>query len=859
MEELAKIFENANSDETETRNEAMEIIYSNINSMSIDFLHTSMLILKNESLDYTIRAAASLYISRFLAPERKRTRDLEKCFKNIDPGFFEEFETSIIEVLFSDTATIRNECIHIMGLLLYLRKELITEKITSILSNFDSENEEEVFLSAKMFDDIINHPFIDKIAEIQEVKDILIASHESIIKIIGQDYASGVYSIELRKLAADALNASLTNLPLFSSEKGPVESIFAAMPASFIVPDVSLFTTLHQIMFKICVNNYQNYPEFIGTVNEYLSNDFAIEGSDYLETVLTFLDELTDYEQKNIKPQEGQEYLSIELFDTIFPNIINFIPRGLVDMNNSLYKLSFDILEKLLMHNADKIGSIITSQIVEHFEADDNETIFNVITLMALLGRYKEKDVECKIYTFLVSNLGYISSHVNSTDEPMIAKAGLWCLSEIFKKYPEIVKNDIDIMEFLNIIKVDEVMDPILLFFYIEMVGSICSTFSPKTPDNPFTNDKLFPEVVNLIKLLLQYPLADDNFLYVKRLEKTIKNFFECSSYSTHRSMIELYYSLVDQLEESLSETEEKVAYQSIICYILQQISITCKGSQIDYTKALSVLRRVITMHNSMLYNNSMPAYSYAISQLPFSPELFEEFVSFIEYGFDSGDASVIKQAAKNINITCKIFKDDIAPWVPKIFEKLRDLLNSFDDQSKEIAVSCLIRSTSRLFETDKVRTEADKENLNELISENKEWFLSMIAHFGSEITYSSQYEDEEDFGNEVAGAVCTAITTYAKVYQFESDTHEESKFLKVYYIPFLKNINNLSKLCDDTCNDLFVMVKTLSKIISKINSGRICHISLRQILRKIEKEERMSEHLNVIRKDVFGDPKYVF
>ena len=875
MEQWIEIFaQSISSIDEDERNEANQNLLDHIQSLNPDFIKNSCLVLKTDSIDYNTRHAASVYLSRFFTIQSiKQKKQLDTFASNpSNKEIIADLIQTLFTIIHSDNSTLQRECIHIFSLLVYINIDGIFDNLYQLFSLFDCDEIEKKQIPLYLLYDLLNHCFINQILTNPQIREMFIAAHISATNIIAIPVNEQNLT-NIKMSAAQALDLSLSVIPSFITEKESVFQILNAIPSSLTIPDINLFSTLHHIMLLLLINNYQNNNELLEILSTYLSNSLSMEQNDFLEIALNFLDDLTDFElnsvelQNTTEKESEEEYFSIKIFDVIFPYLINFILTGLKDDDNILFSLTLSIFRHIINLRPEKILLLFRDNIEEHINSEDFNDHFIILNLLALFGELKpiiSHELDQNLFNYLQPKLPYLKYIIsNSLEYPPMLKMSFICTSRLLYRFPEILENTYDpsvhVHDFIDFIDPTSISDPSLLVSYIDMICSFCKVFAPSNPCNPFTDSDLFKVVVSLFLQLFEYPEFENNQEVLNIVNKGIRIIIEHAYCLTDKKS--LFQNLLEVLKTSLEN--ENQFYQSLLCLMLYQIINFTKGYQLSslFPETQEVLARILSYHNTLLFDYALPTFSITICYSQFSPDVFEQFIGFIHEGLDSCDPSIILYTCISLDKALIEHKINVFPWISDIFSHLKATLESVDDECRDKALPYLIRSISNTFDIANFINKSQNENTISFISENEEWMKLMIQHFGSEISYSTNFDDEREFADQMFGAISHAIGVFFEVFPPEGDHDIEKRFSMTVYKPFMRAFSCLLVLSDSSYRDLFFMLNNLSKYISKTNLGRFCDRQLQKKLHQLEisQNNTFAGDLQIIKKNLFGDTNFKF
>ena len=880
MEQWTDAFKKSFSAENEEeREESQKNILEHIQHLSPTFFENSFLILQDSSIDYNIRHASAIYLSKFLfATQKIRMNSIENFLHDSSKQeMIFNLQEVILSLIFEDDGLLQRECIHILALLFYFNTEQLFDAINNIFDIFDDKTKANIPLH--LFYDILNHPFIESFSKNENIQQILFKAFQSCVGIIQIPYTDQS-DIELRKIASEDITLVLSSLPKFINELEHIQIIFAALPSSFLIPDTSLFSSLHQIMYLLIINNYQYKNELFDTILQYITNDLSVNNDNYMEIVLQFIDYLSENELKLVNKnnnliakdnnqeamqQEEDHYISTKLLHSLFNNLAYLFLNFLKDeKDNTLYNFIISIFTNIINIEPLFITKLLMQNIDDHIESSEMEDHCIILNLIAIFGQLNQidDDLEISLYEYFQPKLTYLKDMISrSIETPQMLYLSLFATTKIVSRFPSLIESSVNpsqiIHEFLESVEIDTITDSSIIVSYISMLSSFCKAFDAKRPSNPFTDDDLFPNIVELFILLFQYPYFADHPEIITTLTKAIKIFVQCSSVTTNK--IPLFQLLLTNLEESFSENN--YIYQSLICSMLYQVINFTKSLAHEYFPTLhELLIHILDYHDSPSFTYALPTFAISICYMSFDPIIMETFIKYVQEGISSDDPSVILYT--NISLLKVLQKHEkyIFPWIQQLFEILYESLKAPDQNCRETAIPYLIRTLTKNIEiADKTNNDEYQEQAHCFIAQQEEWMTLMLTHFISEISYSFNYDDEIDFADKMFGSISYSIGVYSQVYRSEGNRDKELAFFRTIFRPFTNVFSPLLEIKNDTCIDFFFMLKNLSMFISRNNHGRICAKPIQRKLKIIEEKHIYPEEIKQIKICLFGSDSYEF
>ena len=140
MEQWADAFKKSFSAENEEeREESQKNILEHIQHLSPTFFENSFLILQDSSIDYNIRHASAIYLSKFLfATQKIRMNSIENFLHDSSKQeMIFNLQEVILSLIFEDDGLLQRECIHILALLFYFNTNLIYEDMSLLYKVLD--------------------------------------------------------------------------------------------------------------------------------------------------------------------------------------------------------------------------------------------------------------------------------------------------------------------------------------------------------------------------------------------------------------------------------------------------------------------------------------------------------------------------------------------------------------------------------------------------------------------------------------------------------------------------------------------------------------------------------------------------
>ena len=855
------------------REEAEKQILEHISNFSPTFFENAFLILKDESIDHNVRIASSIYLSKFFfATQKKRMISIERFIQ--DPSRQEiitEFQETLTSLIFNDDI-LQRECIHILALLFYFNTEPLFEPVSQIFSSLGTDDNSKKNIPLFLYYDIINHPFIDSFVSNENIHQLLFQAFQSFVEII-QTPNIDDSDIDLKKNAAANIEITLSLLPKFICEFENIQMLLAAMPSSLTIADTFVFYTLHHIMYLLIANNYQFKDELFAIISQYVQNDLAMDGYDYLEVGLYFLDEMSGYERKLITtspkksasiPEEGN-YITTKIFPMIYEQLTYFLLNGLnIGQNDNLYNYSKYILVNLINIEPYYICNLLFQSIDQHLESSEMNDHYIILCLISLINQLETGDVEFErfLHDFFQPKLSYLKNIITqSIGTPPMLFMALTATANLLYRLPSVVEMTTEpaiIFEsFLEIIEINTINDSSIIVSYIDMISSLCNAFPSSSPTNPIKDKELFSRIVDLFLLLFQYPDFENHSEIIKKITRANRIFVQHISKDTNQ--INFFHELLVKLEESLSE--ENYFYQSLLCSMLYQLINFKKSILIAYFPDLNeLLIHILENHDSPAFTYALPTFAISICYAPFEPALVEEFMNIVQGGLSTNDPSVILYTVISLLKVLEKHKDFIFPWTIPTYEMLCATLQEPDQNCREIAIPYMIRTISMIIYIDSTsQIDTYQEDAHQFISQQEEWMITMLTHFISDISYSFDYDDQIEFADRMFGSIAYSIGVYSQVYNSEGDKNKEITFFRTIYKPFAKAFAPLLNIKNDTCIDLFFMLNNLTKYISRINHGRICDRTIARKLHIIEESHIYPEEIRQIKNYLFGSESYEF
>lgn len=102
-------------------------------------------------------------------------------------------------------------------------------------------------------------------------------------------------SVEMRLECIKCLSSFIQSIPEIFDQSF-IFSLLSVLPFSFPIPDLRLFSAIHNLMFVIFTSKYSIMSQFIDSIMKYTFISLKMENPDYLCVVLSFINDLAAHE-----------------------------------------------------------------------------------------------------------------------------------------------------------------------------------------------------------------------------------------------------------------------------------------------------------------------------------------------------------------------------------------------------------------------------------------------------------------------------------------------------------------------------------------------------------------------------------
>ena len=838
MEKWISIFAATNSADNEESQHAVEAVNEAISSADLEFIDSAVAIMVSDTNEYAIRNAAAVFLSRALtANDQAELENQQKTFNCEENSIlFQYLKDSVLSISLEDTGTLRASCVHILSLLLNIERSSFLDYIVRVFSLFDSDGEGPT-VALHLLEEIVNNPCASQFVEDEAIKDVLIQAQTSLLAILALPFDAE--RCDERILASNVLIQSISKVNKLFDSMEAVERILESLPNSFQVSSSELFSNLHQLLYQLCVTYYSNIDSFMGKVFEYLDNSIKMDDIEYTESAINFWSELSHFELMQ-DSSSGEEYVCVEAFPDLFEYLVKFLISGLEGLNN-LYRMTYGIIKNIIKLNQKVITPIIIDSINEHESDESAESVFVILHLMASLKTVKSNHENGKeVAAFLIQKFPYIDQKLRDENEP-IRTSALFCLKEILstnKGYLNDVakKNDGDSNEtplllLTDLLPFTEEANGIYLAYFANFLYVYFDTYSPHSSVNPLLIH--CDDYINILLKIINTPAAMSSIKISGYLHTALATFVKNMPGSESKvKLLKLFSVLYESFIGSFSVESEQFFYQTVLCSGMHGIVEKIKIAQ-EFVDILPTFKRSLRINNALLFADAFPVYASIVKYNAIDD--FDDFMSTIEFGLESGDYNVINKICIGVIGVANNKKEMFFPYIKPLFEHLSSTLESAPDQLLNQAIPMLINAVISLLHCAAESGNENKE-IGTFVDESRSWFEDMLR-MTSSIQIDVNFIDQIEYGCDLYNSIFSAFGEFALAYFPKLERSEQKAFVKSLYIPFIRKAFALKCYSLEECKAFVETQHAFYDVVDKNLTPLMCHNNIKKLMDDMEKK----------------------